>query len=819
MTAMTGLLQDLRYALRTFRNSPGFATVAVLTIGIGIGANTTIFSWLRSLVLNPLPGAEQPERVVAIENTAPDGEPITTSYLDFRDFRNNLHLVNSVTAYRGYLFSVGDVPNVERAWGEMVSGGVFDMFGIKPEAGRFFSPEEQDDAQNAHAVVVINHSYWRSHYRSDPSAIGKTLRINRTPFTIIGVAPEDFHGTHAGLDYEFWVPLTMYGQLTHTGVWMLQDRNTRNFMVLARLAPGVTFGQARGEVQALANRLAETDADSNQGVGATVLPLWQSHFGTQATLLTPVAILMGTGGMVLLIVCANLANLLLARATKRQQEFSLRLALGAKPFRLLAQLLTETMLIAFAGSVFGLMLASWLGGALRWLLPGVDRPVMLAPSLDAQVFGFTAASAVLVALLAGWAPALQASRANINEALKQGGRSGVSGLHTRPFRGLMVISEVALAVVVLVGAALFLKSFQAARSIDPGFSPDGVALAEFDFSTADYNAQQTDSFCRRLRDALERHSGVTAVSYDDSVPLGFHGGNWETLDVQGYVPRPNENMKIYRDLISPGYFDSMKIRLVEGRDFDWHDDSTSPKVMIVNQEFAHRFLANGRAIGRKVHGWGEWFTIIGVAQDSKYHRVTENRQPYFYIPIRQVFRPEYGLTFHVRTSGSINEAVAALRKEAGAIDPTLTIFDAEPMTEYIAASLFGAKIAANLLAVLSSVGLLLAAMGLYGVLSYSVVQRTREFGLRMAIGAKPHDILGLIMRESGKLTLFGMVAGMILAAVSTRIVASQISSISVLDPLTYGGVALLVASVALLASYVPARRAAMVDPMVSLRYE
>ena len=327
---MTGLLQDLRYALRTFRNSPGFATVAVLTIGIGIGANTTIFSWVRSLVLNPLPGAEQPERVVAIENTAPDGEPITTSYLDFRDFRDNLRTVNFVTAYRGYAFSVGDAPNSERVWGEMVSGGLFDMLGIKPEAGRFFSTEERDDGQNAHAVVVISHSYWRSHYRSDPSAIGKTLRINRTPFTIIGVAPEGFHGTHAGLDYEFWVPLTMYGQLTHTGVWMLQDRNTRNFMLLARLAPGATLGQARGDVQALANRMAETDADSNQGIGATVLPVWQSHFGTQAILLNPVAILMGTGGVVLLIVCANLANLLLARATKRQQEFSLRLVVSVR---------------------------------------------------------------------------------------------------------------------------------------------------------------------------------------------------------------------------------------------------------------------------------------------------------------------------------------------------------------------------------------------------------------------------------------------------------------------------------------------------------
>jgi len=816
---MSGVLQDLRYALRTLRNSPGFAAVAILTIAIGIGANTTIFSWVRSLLLNPLPGAEQPERIVAIENTAPDGEPLTTSYLDFRDFRDNLRMVNFVTGYRGYVFSVGDAPNTERVWGEMASGGLFNMLGIKPEVGRFFSIEERDDAQNTHTVVVISHGYWKAHYHSDPSAIGKTLRINRTPFTVIGVAPEGFHGIHAGLDYEFWVPLTMYGQLTHTGVWMLQDRNTRNFMVLARLAPGVGIDRARAEVQALAHRMAEADADSNLGIGATVLPVWQSHFGTQATLLTPVAILMGTGGVVLLIVCANLANLLLARATRRQQELSLRLALGAKPARLVAQLLTETLLMALIGSLGGLLLARWLGGALRWLLPAVASPAMLAPPLDMQVFAFTAALAVLVTVLAGLAPAVHALRANVNEALKMGGRSGTSGIYTHRLRGFIVISEMALAVVALVGAALFLKSFQTARAIDPGFSPSGVALAQFDFSTAGYDAQQTDSFCRRLRERLGQLPGITAVSYDDSLPLGFHGGNWESLEVEGYVPGPNENMKIYRDLVSPGYFDSMKIPLVEGRDFDWHDDRTAPKVMIVNQEFVRRFLANRGVIGHRVHGWGEWFTIVGVVKDSKYHRVTENSQPYFYIPIRQIFRPEYGLTFHVRTSGSVSEAIAALRHETAAIDPGLTIFDAEPMTEYIAASLFGTKITANLLGVLSSVGLLLAAMGLYSTLAYSVAQRTREFGIRQAMGAQPHDILSLILRESGKLTLSGTVVGLTLATVSTRIVASQIYGISPLDPLTYGGVGLLLTAVAFAASYIPAHRAKSVDPMVALRYE
>ena len=816
---MTAVWQDLRYALRSFRNRPTFVAVAILTIAIGIGANTTIFSWLRSLVLNPFPGAVDPDRIVAIENTAPDGEPITTSYLDFRDYRDNLRLLRSVTAYRGYLFSVGDAPNVERAWGEMVSAGVFDMFGVKPEAGRFFSADEQNDAQNAHTMVVISDHYWKSRYNSNPSAIGSTLRINQTPLTIIGVAPESFHGTHAGLDYDFWIPLTMYGQMTHTGTWMLQDRNTRNFALLARLAPGVSIEQARGEVKALANRMAEADADSNQGIGAVVLPVWQSHFGTQSMLLTPIAILMGTGGVVLLIVCANLANLLLARATARQSEMSIRLALGAKRARLVIQLLTETLLMALAGSICGVLLASFLGGALRWLLPAVTRPVMIAPPMDSQVFGFTAALAIVVTVLAGLVPALSASGNNINESLKQSGRTGSSGVQAHRLRGAMVVSEVALAVVALVGAALFVKSFARARAVDPGFSPDGVALAQFDFSTSGYNAKQTDVFCRRLHDRLQQLPGVTAVSYDDSVPLGFQGGNWETLQVEGYVPGPNENMKIYRDLISPDYFESMKIPIVEGRDFDWHDDSTTQNVMIVNQEFVRRFLQNRNAIGHKVHGWGKWFTIVGVAKDSKYHRVTENPQPYFYIPIRQIFRPEYGLTFHVRTSGSVNEAIASLRREAAAIDPAITIFDAQSMSEYISASLFGAKITADLLSLLSAVGLLLAAMGLYGVMAYSVAQRTREFGVRVAMGAQQSDILGLILRESARLTLLGTAVGLVLAAVATRVVANQMYRVSPLDPLTFCGVGLVLMAVAFTASYVPAWRAAKVDPMVALRYE
>ncbi len=816
---MNSFLRDLRYGLRTLARNPGFAAVAVLTIGIGIGASTTIFSWMRSMLLNPLPGATEPERVVAIENTAPDGEPLTTSYLDFRDFRDNLHLVDFVTARVGNVFSVGDAPQTTQVWGEMVSGGFFDMLGVQPEAGRFFSETERDDAQNAHAVVVISHSYWKDHYHSDLSAIGASLRINRTPFTIIGVAPEGFHGTRAGFDYEMWMPITMYGQLTHTGTWMLRDRNTRNYMMFARLALGASMEQARSEVQALANRMAVADADSNQGIGATVLPVWQSHFGTQSVLLTPIAILMGASGVVLLIVCANLANLLLARATGRLKEFSVRLAMGARPMRLTQQILTETLLMAVAGSICGLMLANLLGGALRWLLPGVARPAMLQPPMDGQVLGFTTALAFGVAILAGLAPALHASQANINEMLKEGGRSGTAGAHPHRLRGLLVVSEVALAVVALVGAGLFLRSFETARAMDPGFKPEGVALARFDFSTVGYDARQTDGFCRRLRERLERQPGVTAVSYDDSVPLGFSGGNWETLEVEGYVPGRNENMKIYRDLVSPGYFDLMKIPLVEGRDFDLRDDAKSLKVMIVNQEFVRRFMPNRSVIGRKVHGWGEWFTIVGVARDSKYHRVTESPQPYFYIPVRQIFRPEYGLTFEVRTSGSVNGAIAGLRRESAAIDPALTIFDAEPMTEYVAASLFGAKIAASLLSVLSGLGLLLAAIGLYSVMAYSVAQRTGEIGIRVTLGAQPRDIMRLVIQQGIAFALAGLLVGALVAAALARVVAAMLVGVGPADPVVYAAATGFTVMVALVSAAIPAWRALRVDPAVALRWQ
>lgn len=814
------MLQDLRFGLRTLLKSPGFTLVAVLTIGIGIGANTTIFSWMRPLLLDPLPGVADPSRMVAVENFADEGkstgDPLTTSFLDFRDYRDRLKLLDVVAIGRG-AFAVGDERTSERVWGELVSANFFDVLGVKPEAGRFFSNEERADTQNTFAVAVISHTYWKTHYRADPAAIGSTLRVNRTTLTIIGVAPEGFHGTQAGLDYQIWAPLTMYGQITHTGTWMLRDRNTRNFMLLARLKPGATIEQSRSEIAALANFMAVANGDSDKGVGATVLPLWQWHYGPQNTLLKPVAILMAACGVLLLIVCANVANLLLARATGRQKEFSIRLALGARGGRLARQLLTESLMLALAGSLAGLLIASWLGGALRWLLPAVDTPTMMQPELDGQVLAFTTLLAVCVAMLAGVAPALHAARSNVNDMLKEGGRSGAASGPSHRLRGLLVVAEVALAVIALVGAGLFFKSFQTSQTMSPGFSPEGQALAQFDLSTAGYTQRQADVFCQRMTEQLKRQPGITAVSYADTVPLGFYGGNWEEVAVEGYQPARGENMKTYRNMVGPGYFEAMKIPMTEGRDFDLRDDPKSQQVMIVSQEFVRRFIPRGGVIGRKVHGWGKWFTIVGIVKDIKIHQVYENNIPFFYIPIRQEYRPEYGLTFHVRTTGPVNDAIAAIRREASAIDPALTLFSAEPMSEYTIASLFGQKVAASLLSVLGGLGLLLAAMGLYSVMSYSVAQRTSEIGIRVTLGARPRDVLALVMRQGVGFAVCGLITGSVAAAVLSRLAASVLVAVSPVDPWVYVGTALFTLLVAIASAAIPAWRALRVDPMTALR--
>jgi predicted permease len=816
---MPSLLQDFRRSLRALASSPRVGALAILTIAIGIGSSTTIFSWIRDVLLNPLPGAGHPDRVVELESLTPGGDWVPTSYLDFVDYRTYCKSFSGMSVTQPIALAVGNEMNVERVWGEVVSGNFFDLLEVKPQLGRFFTGPELGDAQNAHPVVVLSDAYWKSHYRADPLVIGAQVRLNQHLYTIIGVAPEGFRGSLSGLNFAMWAPATMYGQLTATGDWMLRDRKTRMFRVLTRLAPGVTLEQARAEVQALAKRMAEADADTNQGMSGTLLPIWKAHYGLQDSLRVPLGILLGACGVMLLIVCANVANLLLARATTQQKEFSIRLALGAPRWRLAQQLLVETSLVAGGGALAGLLIASWMGGALQWLVPRTTIPTIAKPPVDGGVLLFTVALMMIVTVLAGLAPALLAAKENINDVLKEASARGSASGRAKRLRGMLVTVEMALAVVGLVGAGLFLKSFERTREIRPGFDPNHVALAQLNLSAAGYTAEQADTYCRRLREQFEQQPGVTAVSYADYIPLSVAAGSWEDLQIQGYVPGASENMKIYRTLAAPGYFQLLRIPLLEGRDFDLRDNRSSDPVMIVNQEFVRRFLPNQNPLGRKVHGWGKWFTIVGVVQDSKIYRLTEAPAPYFYVPIRQIYRPEMGLAFYVRTAGPEASAIASIRQVAQADDPAVPVFDAASMNDYIAESLFGERIAASLLTVLDGIAVLLAAIGLYSVMGYSVAQRTNEIGIRVALGAQPRDVLRLIVWEGLMFAVAGLAVGFLAAMAMAKTVSAALFGVSPLDPGVYAAVTVFTLVVAFASTIIPAVHGMRIDPVVALRQQ
>jgi putative ABC transport system permease protein len=816
---MRGIVQDIRYAVRVSLKSPTFTLVAILTLAIGIAANTTVFSWIDGVLLRPIPGAVGGPSLAAFETLAPNGEFVTTSYEDYRDYRDHLKLVDGLAVAQPRAFSLGEGDRLERVWGELVSGNYFAVLGVKPILGRVFSPDEYGDRQGGYPVAVLGYGLWQRQFNGDRGVIGRTVRVNRQTLTIVGVAPEQFHGIIPGIAFEIWAPAMMGTQLNLMPDWMMKDRQTRSFLTVARLKPGVTLAQARAEIAALGQELARQHPDTNKGISATVMPIWQGHFGTQSFLLWPLQILMAVCCLVLLIVCANVANLLLARATARQKEFSLRMALGAPRSRLVRQLLTESLLLAFAGGVVAVPLALWMGDALGYLAPPTAFPIILHIRLNTDILIFTTLACVAACVLSGLAPAWHTGRAELSRALAEGGRGGSAGSGSQRMRGMLVASEVALALVAIIGAGLFARSFQLAQKISPGFDADHVLVSQIYLATAGYSVEARKLFCQRLRDRITSQPGVQAATYADMIPLGFSPGPWEDLQIEGYVPNPAENMKIYRNIVAPGYFDLMRIPLREGRDFTEQDDLKSNPVMIVSQAFVRRFIRTGTPIGRRVHGWGKWFTVVGVAADSKYHQMNEAPQPYFYVPFRQVYRADLDISFYVRVAGDPSHAVSLLRREVQGMDPSVGMFDAMPLTEFIGASLFGQKVAATLLGVLGLIALLMAAAGLYSVMAYAITQRTREIGVRMALGAKSHDVLLMVLRQGMLMTLAGLAAGTLAALAVTRLASRALIDVSATDPVVFGGAALFLAAVAAIACLIPARRATRIDPNIALHWQ
>jgi putative ABC transport system permease protein len=814
---MRSLYEDLRYAIRVLRRSPGFTAVAVLTLALGIAANTTVFGWIDTLLVRPYPGVAGGGRLAALETVSPTGEYSNTSYRDYRDYRDSLNSFSGLAASLLNAFNVGPADNPRRVHGEYVSGNYFAVLGVKPVRGRAFLPSEYGDNAGASPVAVISYRLWQSLFHGDPGAVGRTVRVNRYELTVAGIAPEEFRGTMPGMQLEIWIPMTMAPALNGQGVWLLEDRSVRQMWVTGRLKPGVTMEQANAEVEVCARRLAKESPRTSEGFRASLMPVWKGHIGMQSVLLAPLRILMAVCFVLFLIVGANVANLQLARATGRRRELSMRLALGAGRWRLARQLLTESLVLAAMGALASIPLAAWLGRSLVWMMPPIGFPVAFDFRLNADVFGFTVLLCCAGSLLTGFAPAVQSVRGSLMEVLKEGGRSGTSGAGQNRTRGLLVISEVALALVALVGTALFARSFQNARAIRPGFDAGNVLFAQYHLDTFCQNTEQRARFCYRLRDRIRTLSGIAAVSFGESVPLAIGSGQRSTIQVEGYVPGPTEQMSVSSATMAPGFFDVLRIPVLEGRDFTERDDLNSAPVVIVNQTFAQRYFRGESPVGRRVLVDGAWSTVAGLVKDSKYYTLTEPPTPYMYLPYLQRHGGEFWTAFFVRTVGPARGSFGAVRREATAIDPNAGVAEVVEFEEMVAGSLYAQKVAAALLGVLGAVSLLLAVLGIYSVLAYTVSQRAHEFGIRLALGAEPSDVVGLVLRRGMALTLAGIGIGAVLSIAAMRMAAGRLVGVSPGDPVAIAGSALFLGAIALLASYLPARRATKVDPMVALR--
>ena len=818
---MRNLWKDLTFALRLLQSSPGFAVVAVLTLALGIAANTTVFSWMDELLFRPFPGSSEGQQLAVLEMVtagAPNGAN-QTSYLDYLDYRDHLKSISGLALHREDVFTLGESVHAQAVWGELVTGNYFAVLGVKPALGRMFTPEENGDKLGAYPVAVISYRLWRNYFHADRSIVGKSVRVNRRELTVVGVAPEEFRGTMPGLVFEMWVPVTMGVELAMLDDSTFKNRASRRLYGIVRLKPGVAIEQARAEAAAFSHNLEAMSPDTNRGVTAAVLPVWEFHSAAPELLMRPLRILMAISVLVLFIVCANVANLLLARSIARRKEISIRLALGAGWWQLMRQLLTETLLLAGAGAVGGLWLARWMENSLPAMIPRVAVTVAAGAQLNGRILVFTILICAGATLLSGAAPALLWLRTDVNETLREGGRTGSPSAQSHRMRDLMVMAEVALATVALVGSGLFLRSFHNARGIYPGFDKNNVLLAQFYLGGTGFSTRDMQDFFLRLATRLRPAPGVVEVSYADFAPLGTSGGPYSEVGPEGYVAGKGESMEVNRDLVAPHYFDLLKIPLVEGRDFRDSDDRSAPPVMIVNQTFVRRYFNGGVAVGRRVRYRDKWFTVVGLAQDSKYFNVAEEPRPHFFAPFRQISGNDTRVHLFVRVAGDPDAFTATLRREVAALDPNAGAFFPMPLTEYTQVTMLPQRMAASMLAAMGLISLALAAVGLYSVMAYAVTQRTQEFGVRMALGARPNDVLRDVLLRGMKLTIAGLAAGIAGAFAVTRLVSSMLVNVGAADPVTFGAVAVFLAVVALAASYVPARRATKVDPMVALRCE
>lgn len=811
------LATDLRVGLRMLWRNPGFSVLAILCLTLGIGANAAVFSWVEGILFRPYPAVAHQERLVALGGTA-RGETGATplSWPDFLDLQKSSTLfdVLFVSKITGTTLSIGE--RAERATGSIVSANYFDAIGVHPILGRGFLPGE-DTGSMAHPVAVISYQLWQRRFKSDPTIIGKTQRLDGVEHTIIGVAPEGFYGTFVGWAMQFWVPASME-EVFEAGGYKLEDRNARWIEAYGRLKPEASRAQAQQEVSAIAGRLEKDFPLSNRGRSMQLWPLWATPFNNAGTLLPTLEIMVVVVACVLLIACANVGNLLLVRSLSRRHEMTVRTAIGAGRGRLLKQLLTEGLILAMFGAAGGLAVAYWCRHALILLFPARAGVSMYLPGdLDWRVMALTAGVCLVSTMLLGLFPALQSSKVDLAGALKSE-MGGVVGGHRRSWlRAGLVVLQVSLSFVLLVGTGLILRSLQKIRTTSPGFSTHRVLNTAVDLVSAGYDLPRAKAFQDELLDRVRALPGVESAAFARGTPLGYGSYSSSPIAVDGYNVPPEEEPTIEYNEVGPEYFATMGIPLVAGREFMRSDDESAALAAIVNETMAVQFWKDKSPIGQRVQVKGRWMTVVGVAKDSKYESMRELPKPFFYVARRQNFT--IGGALNIRTPLSAQAMANALTRELHSLDGNLALYEVITLQEQVDRSTSPQKVAVTLLAVLGGLALLLAAIGLYGVMSYAVSQSTRELGLRMALGARASDLLRLVASQGLGMTAGGLVLGTAVALGLTRLMGSYLFKVSPRDPLAFSSALAVMVAAALAACFFPAWRATRTDPMRALRDE
>jgi predicted permease len=823
---MRSLFQDLRYAWRTLSKSPGFAVVAVLTLGLGIGANSTIFSWINSTLLNPIPGASNAGRMVAVtRGGSVDAEHIL-SYPDYVDLRDHNQSFSGVIATDMTLFYLNGAGKPERVWGTVVSGNYFDVLGVRPVLGRGFTPAEEKKPGGA-PVVVISYGFWQSHFGGSQSVIGSTIRLNQNPYSVVGVAPQAFQGNQTGLRSDVWVPLAMIRQLWRSeggsegGDDPLLNRAESWLLLYGQLRPGISERQAQEEMTRLMQQIARQYPDSHRGrIDMEISPLWRARFGANYYLYVVLPMLLAIAGAVLLLACANVANLLLVRSVSRRREIAIRLAMGAGRWRLGRQFLVESLMLALAGGILAMLLTTWSAAAFSRFLPPSNLPIFLNVQVDRAVLLATLAISVLTGVAFGILPALRSSKMTAVTVLKEESGSASGGLHKVRLSSGLVVLQLSLSLLLLVCAGLFLRSFNKTQRFDPGFNPDHVLLATFDLFGEGYKPAAGVEFNRQLLAKLEALPGVQSVTLANWVPLGF---NFRSTSIQpeDYVAQPHESMETISAIVGPNYMHTMEIPLLAGREFTPQDTDKATRVAVINEALAERYWPRQNPIGKRLRADGQWFSVIGVAQNSSYNdlrSLNEPAQPFVYLPLFQDY-DNYETIIHARVSGDPMAMSAAVEKTVHELNADLPVFDVTTLHDRVQVVSTNTRIAGVSVGAFGLLALVLAAVGIYAVIAYTTRQRTREIGIRMAVGAQAGDIRRLVLGQGLRLTITGLALGLAVSLVLTRFLRSLLFGISSTDAFTFTSVALLLCLVALAACYIPARRAMKVDPVIALRHE